>query len=566
MVSKREGNTVRSKAKAAVPEVVELAYDLFELPSAQHKAGLAGMLLFIKSMKERELSPMPEILEQTETTVRLRLSREALQAMFDDLYAVDEIEAKSSSKWKGETPIREEKVTDKQGKTKTVFVYPLTVPRARWLSFWEADGEGVWLKLWRDMLWKTLRAIPKTRDEYLKTKTSGHYDLDNLWTEITTSTQQRRKVSCSLMLGVQDENAEQVPFGVRGNDKLLLHFWTLVCPISVPRLLKTKGGTIESTHTGFVLALPEPANIDDFVDQHRNYLRKLNPATVGMRPKDALIDLPAEGGLEYLFQLAQGRIGKSLDDSLVCGLEIHHLEKVGNSVKARSVESIRPRSGLLGQYEKLRGKVANPVYKQMRLANLLVARRWHADAQRFFNEYPYPVFISGPNTPRWIHFFGADVKRYFEDRRQDAAVKGGTMPPDDVFSLKVYQMIRNWVNQRVEEKCGLRYSQFKDNTNEQGHVIYPKNYREAKEKICADTFLAIRGRNGQDFVEYFVGNICAVPHFLPEADYVLVSRRLLDDWETVKTLAMLALSAASYVPGGRTEEAGAEVDSSAEDE
>ena len=422
------------------------------------------------------------------------------------------------------------------------------------------------MKLWRDMLWKTLRAIPKTRDEYLKTKTSGYYDLNNLWIEITTSAQQRRKVSCSLMLGAQDENAEQVPFGARGQDKLLLHFWTLVCPIFVPRLLKTKGGAIESTYAGFVLALPEPANITDFVDQHRNYLRKLNPVTVGMRPKDALVDLPEEGGLEYLFQLAQIRTDKSLDDSLVCGLEMHHLEKVGNSVKVRSVESIRPRSGLLGQYEKLRGKVANPVYKQMRLANLLAARRWHADAQRFFNEYPYPVFIHGPKTPRWIRFFGADVKRYLEDRRQDAAVKGGTMPPDDVFSLKVYQMVRNWVNQRVEEKSGLRYAQFKDNKNEQDHVIYPKDYREAKEKICADAFLAMRGRNSQDFVEYFVGNICAVPHFLPEQDYVLVSRRLLDDWETVKTLAMLALSAVSYVPGGRTEEAVAEVDLPAEDE
>jgi len=39
-----------------------------------------------------------------------------------------------------------------------------------------------------------------------------------------------------------------------------------------------------------------------------------------------------------------------------------------------------------------------------------------------------------------------------------------------------------------------------------------------------------------------------VPQFLPEAEYLAVARALTTDWETVKTLAMLALSATSYLP------------------
>ena len=77
--------------------------------------------------------------------------------------------------------------------------------------------------------------------------------------------------------------------------------------------------------------------------------------------------------------------------------------------------------------------------------------------------------------------------------------------------------------------------------------MYPQEYREAREKVCSDAFLAMRGRRDQEFVEYFTGTICSVPQYLSQEEYIAVARALMTDWERIKILSMLALSAHSYL-------------------
>ena len=77
-----------------------LDYSLFELPTAQHKAGLGGLLLLARSMKERGLWKGSDPVVTT-TTARLALSKETLQAIFDDLYDAHWIEEEWSKKWQG---------------------------------------------------------------------------------------------------------------------------------------------------------------------------------------------------------------------------------------------------------------------------------------------------------------------------------------------------------------------------------------------------------------------------------------------------------------------------------
>jgi CRISPR-associated protein Cmx8 len=108
-------------------------------------------------------------------------------------------------------------------------------------------------------------------------------------------------------------------------------------------------------------------------------------------------------------------------------------------------------------------------------------------------------------------------------------------------------MIRNYIRLKAESNSRQKLKNFKK--NEQGKRVYPPAYREAVEKVSMDAFLAMRGRREQDFVEYFTGTICSIPQFLPEQDYLLVSSALIDDWDKVKALSMLAISASSYLPG-----------------
>ena len=46
--------------------------------------------------------------------------------------------------------------------------------------------------------------------------------------------------------------------------------------------------------------------------------------------------------------------------------------------------------------------------------------------------------------------------------------------------------------------------------------VYPKEFREAQQRVCSDAFLAMRSRHDQDFVEFFAGSICSVAQ-LPDA-------------------------------------------------
>ena len=122
---------------------------------------------------------------------------------------------------------------------------------------------------------------------------------------------------------------------------------------------------------------------------------------------------------------------------------------------------------------------------------------------------------------------------------------------DDQLARRIYSLIRAYVNQRTEEKSGIKYDDFRNSKDEKGHVQYPPAYREARERVCSDAFLAIRGRRERDFVDYFAGTICSVPQWLPEDDFIAVSQSLSTDWERVKTLSMLALSAQSYLGGSK---------------
>src|SRR5260370_42702967 len=94
-------------AKKATLEPVEIRYDLFDLPTAQHKAGLAGLILAIRSLKERsEKDPeaippetVPEIIEGPDnTSVKIRFTERSVKGLFDDLYDADLVKSEPREK------------------------------------------------------------------------------------------------------------------------------------------------------------------------------------------------------------------------------------------------------------------------------------------------------------------------------------------------------------------------------------------------------------------------------------------------------------------------------------
>lgn len=546
-------------------ESITLSYDLFELPSAQHKAGLAGLLILIESLKEREQGPLPEITLNGSRNVLLSLTRETLGVLLDDVYDAQWVEKSSPTKWQGKTPKRIDEIERPQGDGKTKkekrFVYDDFDPSGNTFAFWLQNGrQSPWLKLWRDMLWGVLRSQPATRGEFEKRANKQPTDVTaKLWDSLVKSQNEHKKghlkiesIAGSIFIGAQDANAEQVSFVGQVEHNLLLHFWQFSTPLFVPQTVDLKTGQRE--YAGYLLAIPEVADLRLYVEDMIGYWKTLEPQAAGYRPRDALIDLPEEGGLEFLYHLAH-RHTMQLDVSRdVTALELYHLQKQGNNVRMLVAERLLPDARVLKEFESIRGVRANPYYKSLRIRNLLRGNPWYLGAEAIFAHYPWEYFVKTDKTPR-LPFFGKDVKRHFEnlDRTLNLLKENNAMNDttpairDDLLARRIYRIIGEYVIFKTDARSRLKYHDLLRNA--EGHRIYPKEYREAREKVASDAFLAMRSRRAEDFVEYFTGTICSVPHFVQEAEYLDLTQALIQASDTVKNLSMLALSAYSWLPG-----------------
>ncbi len=534
---------------------LSLCYSLFDLSTAQHKAGLAGLLLLIDSMRQRGLGPLPTVNDLTATSVKLTFTQAALQALFDDLYDAELVETSSKRRWPKKDPKREEVVEQRNPETRRVkkertYIYETVVPKASFLAHHYPGEEAGWLKLWRDMTWNTLRGIPTTRgvyEERVERRPSG--EAENTEKELVKFSQKIKTgefhvsdVQSSLFIGAQASNAERVPFKGRVDHSFLLHFWPLTVQVFVPEAIDRDGN---GEFKGYVIAVPEVSDLKEFCDVFPQSLGALDPQLRGYRPRASIIALPAEGGLEFLRHLtliAQQKAGSGELKYSVSSIELFHLEKRGNNIKVLAADKIVPRRGLLSQYEGVRAFSRNPFFKSQLLLNLLRDVDWYEGFLRLFAVSPWEFFLRSENTPKTFALFSFDVRKKFEtisdefQRQQEAhAMSEAATPKPQSLEKRIYDMIGVYVRYKAEDKSGVKT----DFTN--------KKYLDARQKVCADVFLAMRSRRDQDFIEYFTGAICSVPQFLPPDDYVFVSQALLEDggWEKVKALSMLALAAHS---------------------
>ncbi len=517
----------------AEQNTITLEYDLFSLPTAQHKAGLAGLILLVHTMREREISPLPEIVfDQTRCSVTW--TRESMQAVFNEWYAPTTVEIG--------------KEDDKHTELR---------PKGAFLKWLLPDDADVWLKQWRDMVWGILRTQDRARGVYKDC--DGGLDSPmaaDVWADLEkglkgkTKGNSTVKLASALYVGAQAVNAEDVPFVGIPADTMLLHFWQLVSLIFSPQIINPQDGKRSSA--GFLIVVPEPSDLEQFHEEIINLIKRLDPAVSGYRPRAALIDVPAEGGLEFLFQLVQSHIRQEDDLAFsLSAVEIFQLEKRGNNVRLLATERIAARRNLLAKYENIRAQIFNPLFKSLRLQNLLSDKDWFEGGESLFNQYPWEFFIQSEKTPRFLWPCGLDVAKTFKDFQPKEGMPMSEVNQADRLAMCIRRLIRNYVTRKSEDKSGIKFDSIP--RNDKGFPNYPPPYREAVEKVASDAFLAMRSRREQDFIEYFTAQICFVPQWLPEDDFLLVTQTLLNDPDRVKTISMMALSAASALPKNTSE-------------
>lgn len=115
----------------------------------------------------------------------------------------------------------------------------------------------------------------------------------------------------------------------------------------------------------------------------------------------------------------------------------------------------------------------------------------------------------------------------------------GALTGDATLSTEeiIYRVVGGYLIRKLSTKHQLVWDKVKDNP------ALRADFEKYKERLAKDAFLAIRSRTGPDFIEYFSGTLCSVPQHIGEAGFLALTRALMTETETVRTLTLLALSA-----------------------
>ena len=415
---------------------ISITYDLPTLPSAQHKAGLAGLLLLVESMKRRRMGPLPEITGLSPLGCTIAFTNENLQLILDELYDAENFEVIVKSKWKGKEPLRVKEieiVNEETGEVKREprYVYETPAPK---LAFLEALGisggrEG-WLKLRRDALWGTLRSIPKTREGYLDRiagQSASRSGLSKIWPELVKQRDAIKKgslrtveVPSNLMIGAQAHSAEKVKFTGPADQTLLLHFWQVSSLVYVPQIIDRDGKA--QLDNSYIFAIPEVAHLTDFGEDFLYVLGELGTELTGYRPAGAVVSIPEEGGLDYMSLLLE-RVLKKVEQTAffdsVSAIEVLHLKKKGNNVAMLSSHRLEPDDDMLRDFEYIRRTYKSPLFRAHRIRNLVAGQPWFAGFADLAAITPAKLLMNHSGAPWVARQLSRDASKKFRLLQDD---------------------------------------------------------------------------------------------------------------------------------------------------
>jgi CRISPR-associated protein Cmx8 len=541
----------KTKQTAEAPEALELDYQLAELPSSQHRAGLAGLVLMVDWLKRQpNKQGICEIERLNARGATLKVNQQGLKELFNEVYAASREEQEraqpmKNSRTKEVIPyLREEKrqTLDAKGKPKekTIYIYPATIPRGAFLLKYDptADGQnGAWIKLWRDVIWNIFRGIPRTRAPF-DSRASGEATTD-----ATDTWQELKQPDCVVQLpstyyiGAQANNAENVRFKDRARFQFLLHFWPYAAQIYVPAVINNEG---DREFVGYALAIPDVADLELFCEELPPLLRSRGKEMSGYRPRDAVVDLAIESALDTFRRLSERlrlQAGSHSINDLILGVDIVHVDKQGNNIRLLGSTRLDPEQAMIDEYARFRDSLWNPLFRRQRLLNLVNHRDWHFGYDSVICRLPYEQSIGHKTFRRdALESFSNEVKSMNEQPNDAAKASGDSVAVIGEEAL-VYKIVGIYLNRKLKSKYQLEWASVKDNPAKR------TDYEETKEKLAREAFLAIRSRTGQDFLDYFAATLCSVSQSMNEEHYIALTKALFEDTDKVRTLTMLALSA-----------------------
>lgn len=563
----------KTKQKEPAPEVLELNYQLAELPSSQHRAGLAGLVLMVDWLKQQpNLKGICEIV-LTAHGATLRVNQQGLEELFNEVYAASMEEQVRTQLLKNSQtkaiipPLREEtrqSIDPKTGKTKekTVYIYESVIPKGGFLLKNDPSSEGrngAWIKLWRDIIWTIFRGVPATRAPFeARARGQATTDADEAWQALIQPSDYTVQLPSTYFIGAQANNAENVPFKDRARYQFLLHFWPYAAQIYVPEVINNEG---EREFIGYAIAIPDVADLELFCEELPPLLRGRGKGISGYRPRDCVVDLAIESALDTFRRLSERlrlQAGNHSIGDLMLGIDVVHVKKEGNNIRLLGSARLDPETEMIDRYAQFRDSLWNPIFRRQRLLNLVTQRDWHRGFDSLISKLPFKQTIGNS-------YFRRDARESLRNevktmnQLKDGSIEeletnDSTISDDVSDETLIYRVVSNYMRHKLKSKYQREWRQEWKGMKE-NKPAEMKDYEEKKAKLAREAFLAIRSRTDQDFVEYFVSTLCSVPQSMSEQRFISLTRALVSDTDKIRTLTMLALAAQSPNPQQATGQA-----------
>lgn len=537
-------------------EIIELSYQLAELPSPQHRAGLAGLVLMVQDIQKQEIlqyyqSALLELDNLDEFGVTIRFNLEGLKALFDLTFGAFIEERSTETKIKDYDRIEEIEEKDDKGKIKIKkrYYYSVVTPKGAFLPYLDESAEGnngIWIKLWRDMYWSIIRGVPATRNpfNYRANKDYGAYsnDVVKQWTQLQNPDKTIGQ-SGNYYLGAMASNAENIPTKDNIAYQFLLNFAPFVFQVYRPTTLDKDG---KREFGSYALAIPDVANLEDFCDTFPDVLRNRDTKPSGYSPREAIIDLAEESALNYF--ILYNRISQNISQQdiqyNILGVEVIHTEKLGNNIKFYGFNYLEPITTQTDKYKQIKDKYWCPWFRKQRLKNLLNSIVY-TDSQESKSEEIPPWFgfddLLSRIPRKWLEtgkdYFSHDARILFNEEILNQQ-GGNEMSEKNTkireYALIVYQVCQSYVMGKLENKYQLKWEKIKDNPK------LEKEYSENKTKIANEAFLAVRSRTEKKaFIEYFVSTLYP---FVKKEEFAQFAEDLFNKTDEIRALTLLALS------------------------
>jgi len=293
---------------------------------------------------------------------------------------------------------------------------------------------------------------------------------------------------------------------------------------------KEPAGTITKPQR-YAVAIPDIANLEDFVGKWPQVVRQRSPALFKFRPRESIIDVAGEAGLDVTRQVLEvvGAEQGALAAGLFRGVDVFLIEAGARGSSLLSVSRVDATRRMVNEYARVRAAAyRSPLFRRHRILNVLGERPWWFGFARLCSTTPDEMTIRHQQFQQDCATALTEV-----EMKQDATVANQTL------EHLVYHRVEAYVLGKTKRKYDLSWREAKGDPAEE------ERYKTKKEKVAREAFLAVRSRTGADFVAYFTSTICSVPHHVTEEKYVEIARALMDpnEVERVRSLTLLALSA-----------------------